>query len=109
MQLLLAQHPDEIGFVQDALRLSDEEAALIGRLKTVKGSHSQAFWVNGNRGKGRVALRVGPVEYWCFTSDPVRDEPLRQAAIEEHDGDVWAAVTDLARRGGAATAIGADG
>jgi type IV secretory pathway VirB4 component len=107
MQLLLAQHPDEIGFVQDALQLSDEEAALIGRLKTVKGSHSQAFWVNGNRGKGRVALRVGPVEYWCFTSDPVRDEPLRQAAIAEHDGDVWAAVTDLARGAGAAAAVGA--
>jgi len=107
MQLLLAQHPDEIGFVQDALQLSDEEAALIGRLKTVKGSHSQAFWVNGNRGKGRVALRVGPVEYWCFTSDPVRDEPLRQAAIEQHNGDVWAAITDLAHGAGAAAAVGA--
>ncbi len=60
MQLFLSQHPDEIPFVQDALRLSEEEAALIGRLKTVKGSHSQVFWVNGARGKGRVSLRVGP-------------------------------------------------
>ena len=44
-----------------------------------------------------MALRVGPREYWCFTSDPVRDVPLRQAAIDEHDGDVWAAITELAR------------
>jgi TraG P-loop domain len=99
MQLLLAQHPDEISFVQEALQLTDEEAGLIGRLKTVKGSHSQAFWVNGSRGKGRVALRVGPVEYWCFTSDPVRDDPTRQTAIADHGGDVWAAITSLAHPG----------
>jgi hypothetical protein len=99
MQLFLSQHPDEIPFVQEALGLSDEEAALIGRLKTVKGSHSQMFWVNGVRGKGRVALRIGPTEYWCFTSDPLRDAPLREAAIKEHDGDVWSAVQSLARGG----------
>ena len=68
-------------FVQDALRLSDEEAALIARLKTVKGSHSQVFWINGTRGKGRVSLRIGPREYWAYTSDPLRDVPLRDAAI----------------------------
>ena len=97
MQLFLSQHPEEIPFVQEALALSDEEAALIGRLKTVKGSYAQMFWVNGSRGKGRVALRVGPSEYWCFTSDPLRDVPFRDAAINDHGGDVWAAVADLAR------------
>jgi hypothetical protein len=107
MQLLLSQHPDEIPFVQEALQLSDEEAGLVGRLKTVKGSHSQAFWVNGSRGRGRVAVRVGPVEYWCFTSDPVRDDPVREAAIAEHGGDVWGAITDLAAGGGARAAVGA--
>ena len=99
MQLFLAQHPDEIPYVQDALGLSEEEAALVGRLKTVKGSHSQLFWVNGTRGKGRVSLRLSPLEYWCFTSDPVRDVPLRDAAIDQHDGDVWGALLDLARAG----------
>lgn len=96
MQLLLGQHPDELAFVQEALALSDEETALVGRLKTVKGSHAQIFWVNGTRGKGRVALRVGPTEYWCYTSDPVRDAPLRDAAVERSDGDVWQAVAELA-------------
>ncbi|MGH3991961.1 MAG: VirB4 family type IV secretion system protein, partial [Pseudonocardiaceae bacterium] len=97
MQLFLSQHPDEIPFVQEALRLSEEEAALIGRLKTVKGSHSQVFWVNGARGKGRVSLRIGPREYWCFSSDPLRDAPLRDTAIAELDGDVWGAIARLAR------------
>jgi hypothetical protein len=99
MQLLLNQHPDEIPFVRDALQLSEEEAALVGRLQTVKGSYSQLFWVNGTRGRGRVALRVGPTEYWCFTSDPLRDAPLREAAIERHGGDVWSAIRELATAG----------
>jgi hypothetical protein len=99
MQLFLSQHPDEIPYVQDALRLSDEEAALIGRLKTVKGSHSQLFWVNGTRGKGQVALRIGPTEYWCSTSDPLRDVPARAAMIGEHGGNVWSAIAELARAG----------
>lgn len=99
MQLFLSQHPDEIPYVQEALGLSEEEAALVGRLKTIKGSHSQLFWVNGTRGKGQVALRVGPTEYWCYTSDPLRDAPMRDAAVERHDGNVWAAIAGLARTG----------
>jgi TraG P-loop domain len=98
MQLLFAQHADEVPFVQEALRLSDQEAELIARLKTVKGSHSQALWVNGSRGRGRVALRLGPTEYWAYTSDPLRDVPMRDAAIAAHDDDAWAGVVALARR-----------
>ena len=97
MQMFLAQHPEEIPFVKEALRLSDEEASLLGRLKTVKGSHSQMFWVNGTRGRGRVALRIGPTEYWCYTSDPIRDAPVRDRAIAENGGDVWAGIAALAR------------
>jgi hypothetical protein len=99
MQMLLAQHPNEIPFIRDALRLSEEEARLVGRLKTVKGSHAQMLWINGTRGRGRVALRIGPTEYWCFTSDQGADAPLREAKLVEHVGDVWAAIHDLARLG----------
>jgi hypothetical protein len=99
MQMLLAQHPNEIAFIQEALRLSDEEARLVGRLKTVKGSHAQMLWINGTRGRGRVALRVGPTEYWAFTSDQGTDAPQRDAKLAEHDHDAWAAIRDLARHG----------
>jgi TraG P-loop domain len=104
MQMLLHQHPDEVSFVREALGLSEEEAALVGRLKTVKGSHAQIFWVNGTRGKGRVALRIGPTEYWCFSSDPLSDVPLREAKVEELGGDLWAAIGRLAAGEGAAPA-----
>lgn len=96
MHVLLAQHPDEVPFVKEALKLSDQESALLSRLKTVKGSHAQMFWVNGTRGKGQVSLRIGPTEYWAFTTDPLRDVPLRDQALARHDGDIWAALAELA-------------
>ncbi|MEA2312707.1 MAG: hypothetical protein QOE28_2675 [Solirubrobacteraceae bacterium] len=99
MQMLLAQHPNELPFIRTALGLSEEEARLLGRLKTVKGSHAQLLWINGTRGRGRVSLRVGPTEYWAFTSDQGADAPLREAKLAEHDGDAWAAIRDLAALG----------
>lgn len=99
MQFLLSQNPDEIPFIRDALNLSEEEAALLGRLSTVKGSHSEMFWANGERGRGRVSLRIGPLEYWAFTSEPLQDAPMRAARIAERGGDVWAAIHQLAAEG----------
>ncbi len=97
-QLLLAQNPKEIPFIADTLQLSDREAIELGRLKTVKGRHAQMLWLNGTRGHGKVALRVGPSEYWAFTSDPA-EAAIREAEIERHRGNVWAAIHALADRG----------
>jgi hypothetical protein len=97
LQLLLAQHPSELAFMQRALRLTDEEREIVGRLETVKGSHAQMLWINGTRGRGRVSVRVGPTEYWAFTSDQGRDVPARDAAVRRHHGDHWAAITELAQ------------
>ena len=106
-QVLLAQHPSELAFMQQALRLSDEEREIVARLETVKGSHAQMLWINGTRGRGRVAMRVGPTEYWAFTSDQGRDAARRQAAMRDHDGDSWAAVAALARAGADTATVGA--
>jgi hypothetical protein len=97
MLMFLSQHPDDIPFVREALGVSAQEAAVIGRLKTVRASYAQIFWINGTRGRGVVSLRIGPTEYWAYTSDPIRDVPLRDARITAHGGDVWAAIYDLAR------------
>jgi TraG P-loop domain len=99
MQLFLRQSPDELRYVHDALRLSDAEIAAIARLKTVKRAFSQAYWINGTRGRGTIALRVGPTEYWLATSDPVGDAPLRAQALEDAGGDPWLALERLAARG----------
>jgi hypothetical protein len=97
-QLLLAQNPQEIPFIAQTVELSEREAAELGRLKTVKGRHAQMLWLNGSRGHGKVALRVGPTEYWAFTSDPT-EVAMRDEQIAQHDGDVWTAINALARHG----------
>ena len=50
----------------------------------------------GDVGRGKIVLPLGPIEYWAYTSEPIRDIPLREQKIAEHDGDVWAAIYDLA-------------
>jgi len=97
-QLLLAQNPKEIPFIADTVQLSGREAAELGRLKTVKGRHAQMLWLNGTRGHGKVALRVGPTEYWAYTSDPT-EQAIREAEIARHQGNVWAAIAQLAKSG----------
>ncbi|MFL6117485.1 MAG: VirB4 family type IV secretion system protein [Catenulispora sp.] len=95
MLLLFRQLPEELAYVRDALRLSDEEVAAIASLATAKRQFSTAFFVNGTRGRGVVSIRVGPREYWMATNDPGRDEPLRRAALREAGGDPWRAVEFL--------------
>ena len=97
-QLLLAQNPTEIPFIADTVQLSDQEAAELARLKTVKGRHAQMLWLNGTRGHGKVALCVGPTEYWAYTSDPT-EAAIREAEIARQAGNVWAAIATLAKHG----------
>ena len=96
LQLLLAQHPHELPRLKEALDLTDQETAIVAQLRTVKGQYAQMLWINGERGRAKVSLPVGPLEYWMYTSDPLRDAPAREAAIDRHGGDVWAAIHELA-------------
>jgi TraG P-loop domain len=98
-QLFLRQSPDELAYIKEAVRLTDAEVAAIARLKTVKRAYSQAYWINGTRGRGTIALRVGPTEYGLATSDPVDDLPRRTRALEAEDGDAWRALERLADQG----------
>jgi hypothetical protein len=100
MAILLRQEDAvELEFTQHALGLSDEQAAIIRNLRTVKGRYSEFFWSNGARGTGKLRLPVGPTEYWCFTSEPLSDVPKRDAMIAAHNGNEWSAIRELARSG----------
>src|SRR3954452_25522961 len=98
-QLFLRQSPDELAYIKDAIRLSDAEVTAIARLKTVKRAYSQAYWINGTRGRGTIALRVGPTEYGLATSDPVSDLSRRAQALAGCGGDAWRALEQLAAEG----------
>jgi len=102
-QLFLRQSPDELAYIKEAARLSDAEVAAIARLKTVKRAYSQAYWINGTRGRGTIALRVGPTEYGLATSDPVADLPRRTQLLDAEGGDAWRTLERLASEGWEAT------
>jgi type IV secretory pathway VirB4 component len=108
-QKFLGQHREELMFVKRALGLTENEIDLIARLKTIKGAYSQLYWINGTRGRGVCNLPLGPLEYWAYSSEPTRDAPLREQKIAEHEGDVWAAIVELASAapGGAAYGVAA--
>lgn len=89
---------EQMEFAAQAAQLSGQAASIIGRLKTKKGRESGVLWVNGRYGVGRIAVRLGALEYWAYTSEPNHDVPLRDAAIREHGGNVWAALAALANR-----------
>ena len=89
----------ELEFSREALGLTEEQQAIVGSLETVDGRYAEVFWINGARGRGRARFPVGPAEYWTFTNEPLRDTPARNAMIAKHDGEVWAAICELASQG----------
>jgi DNA helicase HerA-like ATPase len=92
MRLFLRQEARELTYVKDALKLTDEAIDAISSLRTVRGAYSTAYLMNGTRGQGTIQIGVGPWEYWIASSDPARDEPIRQRALRESGGDSWAAL-----------------
>ncbi len=97
VSLLLAQSDHALPSVQSVFHLSADERAMVGRLRTVKQVRAGAY-LHSRRGadSGEISLYVTPEEYWLFTSVPT-ERKLRQAAIAQHGGDVWAAVRELAQ------------
>jgi hypothetical protein len=95
MRLFLRQEAAELARMKDTLALSDEAAVAISSLKTVRGAYSTAYLMNGSRGQGVIQIAPGPWEYWIASSDPAREEPIRQQALRDHDGDAWEALKQL--------------
>ncbi|MHB8234996.1 MAG: VirB4 family type IV secretion system protein [Solirubrobacteraceae bacterium] len=92
MRLFLRQEARELTYVKESLALTDEAIDAISQLQTVRGSHSTAYLMNGSRGQGTLQIPAGPLEYWIASSDPARDEQIRQLALRESAGDPWSAL-----------------
>ena len=88
-----------LAFVRDTVDLSAEMTDSLKSLRKVAGRYSEALLMNGPRGDGRVCAILGAHEYWAWTSEPRSDVPRRERAIAANDGDVWAALTELAGEG----------
>ncbi|RKQ90501.1 hypothetical protein C8N24_0306 [Solirubrobacter pauli] len=92
MQVFLRTPKDELDHLKETLKLADTELDLISGLRTEKRAYSQAYVINGTRGRGVVSIRVGQRAYWLATSDPLRDVPLRERALQDADGQPWVAL-----------------
>jgi hypothetical protein len=92
LHLLLGQSRDDLRAVAAGIGLSGEEIDQVSNLTTEKGVMAQAYFVNGERGRGTVAIRPGAAIYWLTTSEPHHDVPRRELALRHAGGDPHAAL-----------------
>jgi hypothetical protein len=92
MHIILGQGLKDINLLRSAVGLSDEEVEQIARLTTEKRIRAQAYFINGDRGRGTIAIRLAAPIYWIATSEPRRDVPLRERALREAGGDHYDAI-----------------
>jgi hypothetical protein len=95
LRLIFRTSYDELAYAQDTLGLHDEDLDAIARLETRKGEYSTCLVDSEAHGRTRVRLLLGDMEYWMCSADPERDQPIRQLAVEEADGDAWEAMRRL--------------
>jgi hypothetical protein len=92
MRLFLRQEARELAYVKDTLNLTGEAINAISTLKTIRGEFSTAYLMNGSRGQGTLQIGVASMEYWIASSDPARDEHIRQRALRETGKKGWPAM-----------------
>ncbi|HEV3072145.1 MAG TPA: hypothetical protein VGY76_12060 [Solirubrobacteraceae bacterium] len=92
MRLFLRQEARELAYVKGTLNLTGEAIDAISTLKTVRGEFSTAYLMNGSRGQGTLQIGVASMEYWIASSDPARDEHIRQRALRETRKQGWPAM-----------------
>lgn len=92
MRLFLRQETRELAYVKGTLSLTGETIDAISTLKTVRGEFSTAYLMNGSRGQGTLQIGVASMEYWIASSDPARDEHIRQRALRETRKQGWLAM-----------------
>ena len=89
-KIFLRQDPAKFHFTAQAFNLSDEQANVILRLRTVKGVESQ-FYLHSDIGEGALVLPLEPAFYWASTNNG-DDNQLFDAIVEETGGDFWQAM-----------------
>ena len=90
------QGPRQIEFLREERGFTSEEAQAIGQCKTAKREYSTFLFDNGPRGRAIVTSRYADLEYWIYTHEPERDEPLRRQALRDAANDPWRALRLLA-------------
>jgi hypothetical protein len=91
LRILFRNTRKDLTGARDALGLTDTDIDTVVELETHKGLYSSCYLISP-RGRGKVRIALGNLEYWICSNDPERDQPRRRAALEQTDGNPWAAL-----------------
>ncbi len=91
LRILFRNTRDDLLAAQASLGLTDTDIDAIVALETLKGLYSSCYLLSP-RGRCKVRIALGALEYWICSNDPERDQPVRAAALADADGDPWRAL-----------------
>jgi DNA helicase HerA-like ATPase len=92
--LCLPNERGDLEYAAKTLELSETDIAEILDLPSARGSYSTLYMIS-KRGRGAVRIAPGDHEYWIASSNPDTDQPVRQAALRQSDGDAAKALALL--------------
>jgi hypothetical protein len=91
LRLCFRNNETDLEHARHPLGLTDTDVHAITNLQTRKGAYSTVYVVSA-RGRGRVRITLGELEYWICSNDPERDQATRTAALGDAGGDPWQAL-----------------
>lgn len=89
-KIFLRQDPSKFHYTARAFNLTEQQADVILRLRTVKGVESQ-FYIISDIGEGALVLPVEPSFYWASTNNG-DDNQLFTEILKETEGNFMAAL-----------------
>jgi len=92
-KIFLRQDPAKFHYTAQAFNLSQQQADVILRLRTVKGIESQ-FYLMSDIGEGAFVLPLEPAFYWASTNNG-DDNQLFNDVLAQVNGDFWAAMQQI--------------
>jgi hypothetical protein len=92
-KIFLRQDPSKFHYTAQAFNLTDQQADVILRLRTVKGVESQ-FYLLSDIGEGALVLPLESAFYWVSTNNG-DDNQLFADVLTEAGGDFWLALEHL--------------
>jgi hypothetical protein len=91
LRLCFRNSPDDLAHAAGPLGLTQTDIDAITSLVTREGLYSTVYLISP-RGRGRVRIILGDLEYWICSNHPDRDQPPRAAALAEANNDPWHAL-----------------
>ncbi len=94
-KIFLRQDPSKFHYTAQAFNLTEQQANVILRLKTIVGLESQFYFLS-DIGEGALVLPLEPAFYWASTNNG-DDNQLFRDLLQKHDDDFLSAFTDAIR------------